>query len=123
MTYEGDFRLLNPFPVLRDEDGEYHCPMPMLAREFHDDDTVTTTRALCGEPLGVEWTLHCPVPDHDGAESVITPESVGKWAVWSAWKLACAYGHVVMTSADGVFTEDPQPFDSRQVFGPWEATA
>lgn len=115
--YTGDFALLNPPPVLRDEDGQYCCPLPIFDREWADDDTVTTTKRLCGEVLAVEWHIVTIVPDHDGTDAVIEAKDAGGWALWSAWKLACPNGHVLATSADSNGSEDAQPFDARKVWG------
>lgn len=116
--YAGDFRLLNPPPILRDEDGEYHCPLPIFERDLTDDsDEPKRHKAMCGEPMQVVWTLVCPVPDHVGNDPVIKAEDASKWANWSTWKLECAHGHVLVTSADAYGGEEAQPFDSRLVFG------
>lgn len=115
--YTGDFALLNPFPMLRDEDGTYHCPMPMLRQEWDEDDNRTVTKVMCGEELHVEWTLITPVSDHDSNEPVIEAKDASAWAIASWWEMKCVHGHVLMTSADGDGREDAQPFDSRQAFG------
>lgn len=114
--YRGDFKMLNPIPVLTDEDGQFHCPMPMLQRTFADNDTATTKRVMCGEEMFVRWTLHCPVPDLNGNEAM-TQQNSGEWAVAGHWELRCAHGHVLMTSADGDGWEDAQPFVTREAFG------
>lgn len=119
MTYTGDFALLNPFPCLTDEDGTFHCPMPSLNRTWDDDDDwekCTTHKALCGEELGVVWTLHCPVPDLDD-NTTITQGDCGKWALFSRWELRCSAGHVLQTSHDDDGRDEASPFDSRHVFG------
>jgi hypothetical protein len=117
-VYEGDFRFFNPPPILRDEDGEYRCPLPIFERDLDDDsDEPGRHKAMCGESMQVVWTVVCPVPDHDSDQPVIRSEDASGWAIWSSWKLECAHGHVLVTSADAYGGEDAQPFDSRLVFG------
>lgn len=115
LEHSGDFRLLNPFPVLTDEDGEYHCPMPIVIREIDAYDHVTYTKALCGEVLHVAWSLVCPIPDP--GDTIKDAQAAGEWAVASWWELKCSNGHVLLTSADGNGDQDPQPFDMLKLFG------
>jgi hypothetical protein len=111
--YEGDFALLNPLPVLTDEDGTYHCPMPVWNRTWDDNDNVTTAKALCGEEMWVEWRMVCPVPE---APDVIEAKDAGTWAYGSSWELKCCNGHVVATSAETDGREDAQAFDPRRIW-------
>lgn len=113
--HTGDFVLLNPLPLLRDEDGQYHCPAPIWNRSYvGDTDDVVVEQAMCGEVLEVCFTLHCPVPEHDGDNAVIETLDAGGWAIWSSWELRCPHGHVLATSAETDGSEDAQPFDSRR---------
>lgn len=116
-VYVGDFAMLRPLPVLRDEDGEYHCPMPVMNPTFTaDDEEGPRVRAMCGEPLQLLWELFCPVPDYDGELPVMTVENAGGWAVWGHWALRCSNGHVLATSAETDHSEMSQPFDARHWF-------
>jgi hypothetical protein len=114
--HQGDFALLNPFPYLTNEDGEVHCPMPLMARSYEgDEETPTFTKALCGEPLAVVWTLYCPVPDP--GDRIEDAKSAGEWAYASSWELQCGHGHVLLTSVDRYGSDDAQPFDVQALFG------
>lgn len=116
--YRGDFALLNPLPVLRDENGTYHCPLPIMRRSWTDSDAENLERAMCGEDLMLIWHLACSVPDHDGQETTITPETSAAWANYFQWELKCCSGHVLASSEDGSGLDDCIPFDSRHWFGP-----
>lgn len=114
--YQGDFALLNPWPYLTNEDGEVHCPMPMMARSFEgDEEHPRFTKALCGEVLSVVWTLYCPVPDP--GDRIEDAKSAAEWANVTEWELKCPHGHVLMTSADAYGSDEAQPFDVQTLFG------
>lgn len=100
--------------TLRNENGEYHCPMPVWQREFDEDDNETVTKVLCGEELQVDWTVVTPIPDEG---QVIKPNEASEWAVWSRWELRCPRGHVLSTSDNDRGDDTPMAFDPRLMFG------
>lgn len=86
---------------------DHTCPLLVLTRTWHDDDTFDIALTVCGELLWFQSETHTELP---------------KGERHSTWRVECGAGHVLVVPDSDDGSEIPVPIDEALISAAIERT-